>query len=173
MTFSVVSMGNLSTGTTLTNTTTETVLRSFSIPSHLFTSGRGMRWNLAGRIVGADSTNPTVIFRTRIKAATSTGLGTLVMETTAITLATSTSARAWGIDGGIIAETTADQRHWADLRIGAAGVGIRNTTKNLVGIGSSTRDYNVELTFQVTGKLSLTSTQYSIQADVGTYELVR
>lgn len=169
----VLHWNSKTSATTILNSTAETVLYSMTVPQNMMVvTGRAVRYELHGSILGQDTTNPEITIRARIRPSTSTGNGTLVMETTSFTVATSTLTRAWNMSGGMMATSTQDQVHWAELAVGAVGAGIRPTTKSFQGRGSSTQN-ETTLVLNITGQLSLPSTQLTLTAQVGSMELVR
>lgn len=171
----VLHYNSKSSATTILNSTAETALYAISIPTNtLLTAGRQIRWHLHGSILGTDTTNPRVTIRTKIRAdTTSTGLGTAVAATTGWLVPTSTLTRAWQIEGGVVASSSSIQIHWVDLRVGTAGTGIKPTTFDMTGRGTSTQNTNQALRLNVTAQLSLLSTQYTLTAHVGGVEMLR
>lgn len=155
------------TPTTITGSTAETVLAQITLPNNLFVEGRGARMDLAGTIT-PNVASPSITLRTRLSTG-STSLGTSVMATTAIACSSGSTAAPFTMLLRLQASSSSIQEHWTDIAIGGSGI----EAGTYVGLGQSTKNYNIPLYWQVTAQLSSTSTGLAVGLVAGTVELVR
>ena len=167
----VISRTALSSTTTITGSTAETLMHSYVIPANLFASaGRAARTDLAGTVT-PNTTAPTATLRARIRPSSSTGLGTLVWATSAIALSSGSTTQPFRVLSNVIATSSAVQTHWASVAVGSPGE--FTPADSFTGLGASTLDSNVALVYQLTAQLNSTSTGLALSAQVATVELVR
>jgi hypothetical protein len=104
--------------TTVSNTTTETVLHSFTIPGSDASAGSVYRIAAMGTMDWTTG-SPTVTFRVRLGGIAGTVIATCVVACTA---SASTAAPAWSVEGDIVCVTTGGTGTWRGMIKALGGI---------------------------------------------------
>lgn len=154
--------------TTVTNSTAETTLGSFTVPALVLFNKGAAAVSVAGTVLN-DTTAATTL---RLKAKLIIGGSTVTFaDSTAINLPVSITPRSWGLDGMVVGTTLSTQlRTWSELRVSAPST-ARVAPAAYAGYGYSQAivpNSSNQSTITVTGQLSTASTDFSASVDVGT-----
>ena len=159
-----------SSSTAVSNTASETAIGSLALPSWGLQTTGGMRFGFGGTILNTTAT-ATLTFRGKL---TETGSTFTVLESSAITLTTSTKSRFWWCGGTVLSNGTASQKIWGGVQI------THPSTRKLApgayaAIGLSTAGVNQTsvVTASVTAQFSAASANLSVTREFSVLESVR
>lgn len=149
-----------STTITAVNSTVETELASLTMPAQTLTSTGAARFSAVGFVSNSAVAGGTVKFRAKLTDGTSTAL---VAETSGLVASTSTSPRAWGVEGYVMNKIANGQAIWSWLDMSYPAAGI-NTPVEVATVGYSTSALTdtTSITLTITGQLSSPSTGFSV-----------
>lgn len=161
--------------TTVSNTTTETAILSYSVPASLLSTSRGLQATIGGTYLNNDGAARNLTIRVKF--------GTTTMWAATVSLSNSATERGWRAQVEMFnAGATNDQRMSGFVSIGpAAGPttgtgGWVNTSSapHLFGTiaGSAAEDTTAAKTFSITVKHGTASNNLSITRTVGVLELL-
>lgn len=159
----------LVTTTTLNNSTAESTLASFSVPALAFSNQGGVRAHAAGTLANATSTG-TVTLRAKLVLG---GTTMTVMESSALSLSTSTSSRSWNAETVILGTTNStDLRSWNYAEVSTpsalASPVAAFTLSGYNGLVSPNSTASATLNF--TAQFSVASTGVTATHNLGTLE---
>jgi hypothetical protein len=158
--------------TTLTNSTAETLLASFTIPALSHANQGGSRAMVIGTMINAGAGAVTVTLRTKVSIGAST---VTLAQTSALSLSTSASNRHWATEVQTIGTTQPTQ-----LRVWTAAAISNPSTRSLVGnaftlTGTNTvsvPNSTATATYKFTAQLSAASTARRVAATAGWLETI-
>jgi hypothetical protein len=151
---------------TISNTTTETSLVSYSVSGA--SAGNIYRVKAGGSYLNNTGTNRTITMRAKLGSTT-------VVSGTSGNLTTNASERAWTWWLDLYVESTSAQVMSSVFTLGGPGLSSTILTANIIastnGIGTATEDLTSAKTWDLTGQLSVASTNNTMTLYY--YEIVR
>ena len=154
--------------TTITDTTTETILASMTLPAVTLTSQGAAAMTVSGTFLNQSTATESIRLRGKIEIGGST---LTFAETTGITCSTSTSLRSWAFTAGLIGSTLSTElRSWSDITMSAPSTSLTPVSTSLYnGYGLVTvPNSSSQSIFTLSGQLSTASTDLTITANAGT-----
>ena len=151
---------------TISNTTTETSLVSYSVSGA--SAGNIYRIKAGGSYLNNTGANRTITMRAKLGATT-------VISGTSGNLTTNASERPWKWEIDLYIESTSAQVMASTFMLGGVGLSSTALTANIIAstgaIGTATEDLTSAKTLDLTGQLSINSTNNTMTLYY--YEIVR
>lgn len=169
---SVRKAGEKVSTTTLTNSTAETLLASFTVPALTHVNQGGTRTLVTGALTNNSTSAVTVTLRTKLTVGASTST---IFQTSALSLAGSTLPRTWMAEVQTIGTTFSTQiRTWSAAVI--TNPSSRTITTNALSLAGTNNitvaNTTAAATLKFTAQLSAASTAHSATASAGWIETI-
>lgn len=153
---------------TVSNSTAESTLASFSIPALALTNQGGLRTHVSGDITAATTATVTLRAKLIISGTTMT-----VLATSALPLAASTTSRSWNVESVVLGTTNSTQlRSWSYADLSSPST-LTTPPTTFTGAGYATitaPNSSASGTLNITAQFSAASTGISASRHLGTLE---